>query len=141
MTETSKVTHTPGPWRIAENEWNLKNPPWTGAIAIEAIGGDNADLAVPPILLYTTRGGEEKANARLICIAPDLLSAARVFLEPYKDVSDATLKSIAGTSVTAMMEACIHREGNFEGTYPMSPHQAASLLAFRKIIEQAGGKS
>lgn len=39
-------------WRIAENYWNLKNPPWSGAVGIEEVpDGDNN---VPALLCWFT---------------------------------------------------------------------------------------
>lgn len=68
--------HTPGPFRIAENEWNLKTVlPWHGAVLIE--GDINSGLAVPPLICALYRGVE--ANAAFIvraCNAHDELLAA-----------------------------------------------------------------
>jgi hypothetical protein len=40
-------------WRVIQNKWNLKRPPWTGAIGIEE---DDDELAVPAIVCWFTRG-------------------------------------------------------------------------------------
>ena len=41
-------------WRIARNKWNVKDPPWRGAIGIEE---DDEVLAVPSLVCWFTRGG------------------------------------------------------------------------------------
>ena len=63
-------------WRISKNRYNLACSPWNGAICIE-IAYDSAH--VPPIVAWTTRGSEDKAN--LIAAAPKLLGAAQVVLD------------------------------------------------------------
>ncbi len=40
-------------WRIAENEWNLKSPPWYGGYGIEEI---DEELAVPSLVCWFYRG-------------------------------------------------------------------------------------
>lgn len=46
-------------YRVACNEWNLKNPPWTDAIGIEEVefrrGGEEL-YAVPAIVCWFTAG-------------------------------------------------------------------------------------
>lgn len=59
-----------GPWRIAQNEWNLQSPPWSGAIAIEDMS--EPWLAVPGIVCYLTRGFGQEAAAALIAAAPEM---------------------------------------------------------------------
>jgi hypothetical protein len=61
-------------WRIAENEWNLQQPPWRGAIGIENVG--DLGLAVPSIVCWVTRGNPDHYPA-LIAAAPELLAALR----------------------------------------------------------------
>lgn len=95
------------------------------------VTGHNPDG--PPAIKYHPAICDEAANA-----LEQHLSAARAFLEPYKDANDHSLEYIAGVSATATVEVCLMRDGSFAGTLPMSPHQAAAVLAFRKIIEQAG---
>jgi hypothetical protein len=57
-------------YRIAENEWNVGNPPWTGAVGIEEVVGT---LAVPGVVLWMCRGGDAEALAERIVA---LLNAA-----------------------------------------------------------------
>ena len=54
-------------WRISKNRHNLACSPWNGAICIE-ISDDI--VYVPPIVAWTTRGSEDKAN--LIAAAPTM---------------------------------------------------------------------
>lgn len=68
---------TPGPWRIAKNKWNVKNPPWRGAIGIEAPEDEYGRLAVPPLIAWTLRGGAQEADARLIATAPTMAEYIR----------------------------------------------------------------
>jgi hypothetical protein len=46
-------------WRLIENEWNLKNPPWAGAIGIEE---DDVNAVVPAIICWFTRGWEDSGK-------------------------------------------------------------------------------
>jgi hypothetical protein len=55
-----------GPFRVAENFWNLKNLPWRGAVGIEA----DLDLAVPSLVAWLTRGYDNDALAKLFAHAP-----------------------------------------------------------------------
>jgi len=59
---------TPGPWRVAENEWNLKARPWRQTGGIEA----DLDLEVPAILGWFTRPSDQY-NAALIVAAVNAL--------------------------------------------------------------------
>jgi hypothetical protein len=56
MTNGSKTTKH---YRVACNEWNVKNPPWTDAIGIEEVevwpSGEEI-YAVPAIVCWITRG-------------------------------------------------------------------------------------
>jgi hypothetical protein len=54
-------------WRISKNSYNLACSPWNGAICIE-ISDDS--VHAPPIVAWTTRGSEDKAN--LIAAAPTM---------------------------------------------------------------------
>jgi hypothetical protein len=54
-------------WRISKDSYNLACSPWNGAICIEIA----YDTHVPPIVAWTTRGSEDKAN--LIAAAPTML--------------------------------------------------------------------
>ena len=56
---------TPRPWRVAQNEWNVKDPPWRGAVAIEEDNEDARCLSVPGLLCWFTRPNGE-ANAALV---------------------------------------------------------------------------
>lgn len=39
-------------WRIAENKWNLRDPPWRDAVGIEEV---DDDVAVPGLICWFTR--------------------------------------------------------------------------------------
>lgn len=69
-------------WQVAQNVFNLRHKPWTGAIPIEEI---DDDLIVPAVVAYTTRGGDNEGNARLIAQSPRLLSACKAALEFVTD--------------------------------------------------------
>lgn len=73
-------------YRIAENEWNLKDPPWRDAIGIEDIGGLDPDYAVPPVVAWLTRGyGQERFAQFLV----DALNERREqFVRLLVDVSN-----------------------------------------------------
>ena len=78
----SEPRWTAGPWQVAENEWNRKSLPWTDAIPIEAPMDEGGTLSVPSIICYTTRGGNNDDNARLIAVAPELYDAlSRLIIE------------------------------------------------------------
>lgn len=47
-------------WRIAENEWNLKNAPWSDAVGIEEI---DDIVAVPGVICWFTLGWDSLAAA------------------------------------------------------------------------------
>ena len=66
--EMSESKFTPGPWRIYHSAWE----PWSGAIAV---GPNQSD-----VLFWSTCGGNEEANARLIAAAPDLLEVLQAIL-------------------------------------------------------------
>lgn len=59
-------------YRIAENEWNLKNPPWSGAIGIEEVefeqdeDGEYEVFTVPSLVCWFTRGGDQEHLAKLV---------------------------------------------------------------------------
>lgn len=66
-------------YRIAENEYNIMHPPWSGAIGIEDLtDGDPIPegwsgepfLAVPSLVCWFTRGSEHQAE-----LVVDLLNA------------------------------------------------------------------
>lgn len=54
-------------YRIAENEWNLRNPPWSGAVGIEDM--IDPDLAVPPVAVWVTRGEGNEEFAEVLVAA------------------------------------------------------------------------
>jgi len=82
--DSTKATHTPGPWRA---EWLDDNFGWitgTGAegrmYLAEIVTSDDEGMLAPP--------DEQKANADLFAAAPDLLAACEeleAFLEVVKD--------------------------------------------------------
>lgn len=43
-------------FRIASNEWNLKQLPWRGAVGIEDV--TDPGLAVPPVVAWFARGND-----------------------------------------------------------------------------------
>ena len=68
------VKHTPGPWFYAESEVG------TPFVDSESVG-DLSAVALPI--------DEQKANARLIAAAPDLLAALRTAEASLADIGDA----------------------------------------------------
>lgn len=91
------MSHTPGPWRVAENEWNTRLIPWTGAVQIE--GDVSANWNVPPLVCVTYRGDCSDADARLIAAAPDMLEALREcehHTDTYETVRAAIAKATGG---------------------------------------------
>lgn len=73
-----------------------------------------------------------EAHAKQIALLPDLLSAARAFLEPYKELSEPELERAIERGY------CIFHFKDRD--LWVSRHMAESVRAFRKIIEQVGGK-
>lgn len=117
----------PGPWKVASNEWNLRAAPWRGAVGIEA----DFDLAVPSLLLWTTRGGAQQENAEFI-------AAARTDVPALCDELDAARQRIAElkTALKGMTERycdLIRSEdcGNWD---PESEH---TVKAARKALQDA----
>lgn len=70
--ETTKATHTPGPWKITDLPWAKDE----NAIYIEA-GGD----LIGEVLTYGMRRADGTANALLFAAAPDLLEACKAMIE------------------------------------------------------------
>lgn len=94
--QTAEAAHTPGPWKVADDKWTLAARPWSGAIAVVADDGSEA----PPILFWSTRGGDEVANARLIAAAPELLAALTVVLDEFdRGVSLSTTRAKAQAAI------------------------------------------
>jgi len=77
-TETSKATHTPGPWNIQDNT----TEPYGQLLVESAVHG-----AVS--ICYTMEKGETRApaeyvqNARLMSAAPELLEALKVMVSHW----------------------------------------------------------
>lgn len=73
---TAPRKHTPGPWIVAtSNSWRRIVREDGGSVCVPAIQRDGqADL-------YFVNGGEDGPDARLICAAPDLLTAAIALLD------------------------------------------------------------
>jgi hypothetical protein len=72
------MKHTPGPWKFRYDTYGKSSE----------IDGKSEQLAEPVCIVphddITTMGVREmKANARLICAAPDLLSMVRELVEVY----------------------------------------------------------
>lgn len=66
----AKAKHTPGPWALSDNGLGVFGP--------------GEEWGIAQILLYCSTGEgipdeEQKANARLIASAPDLLALARAY--------------------------------------------------------------
>lgn len=77
MTTTTKAAHTPGPWHVYEN-----CPAFDNSDVIFSAHVDDA--------IVCSIGGDlvgEKANARLIAAAPDLLDSLENLLD-YLDAHD-----------------------------------------------------
>ena len=87
------ATHTPGPWRVGEQDSH-------GGIGI--VNGDHAIATVylneintrwkhGPDTINQPVNREAKANAQLIAAAPDLLAAAELLLQQYDSNGDFTM--------------------------------------------------
>jgi len=67
------TTHTPGPW-ITDRDLDICND---GSIAVTLV-------QVPAVLIAdVSKGPQAEANARLIAAVPDLLTAAKNFVEAF----------------------------------------------------------
>jgi hypothetical protein len=57
-------------YRIAENEWNIKDPPWRDAVGIEEVfywdNGPEEMFGVPPLVMWLTRGRNQREFAERI---------------------------------------------------------------------------
>jgi hypothetical protein len=56
-------------YRVAQNEWNLKQPPWSGAVGIEEVAywEDGSEIfAVPPLVCWLLRGSDPSGLAERI---------------------------------------------------------------------------
>lgn len=74
------MSHTPGPWKVgADSGW----APWSDSIEVAA---DRESVCFTAGINAET----QKANARLIAAAPDLLAIAKECLELAKLASDLT---------------------------------------------------
>lgn len=65
--------HTPGPWEVRKNE------PW---VIAKAYGNMKS---VVHLNLPIEQSEEQRANARLIAAAPDLLEALELMLDRFRD--------------------------------------------------------
>jgi len=73
--------HTPGPWKV-DKELNSFRGQWL--IAID-VGDRGRGMAVAETIGGT---GDERANARLIAAAPDLLNALQAIVKSLADQDD-----------------------------------------------------
>ena len=69
----NKAKHTPGPWKATEKTV-------TAPETEDRLGLD--------VRIYGGNGKDNRANARLIAAAPDLLEALQAFVKYADDVSD-----------------------------------------------------
>ena len=108
MTTTTdqKLTHTPGPWHVAEpyspEAIDLGDSNWLLGETIASADG----YALAAIWLghgYHLRNGEAEANARLIAAAPDLLDALEAYHEALHAciASDCTVEQCRGRAAIA----------------------------------------
>lgn len=100
----SQAKHTHGPWSVARPRMGFS----------EIVGA--ADEKQPDDVC--------DANARLIAVAPDLLAAAKAFVEQYDGFSDGELERRRIALIG-------------EGSYADVPH----VLSFRAAIRKADGAS
>lgn len=109
----SKVTHTPGPWRLKSVGGQFLEGEIIGATKTHA----NLPLTIASVRRITantvapkTADGESEANARLIFAAPDLLAACEAMLEflPIGDYPTAGSKSKA-IQTRDMVKAAIRK--------------------------------
>lgn len=94
-TQDTQTTHTPGPWNVGDDSPNEYEGP-----TIENI---DTVIAVIPIDDINDSTPEERANARLIAAAPELLAAliaARAgrspTAQPLPDMIDAAIAKATG---------------------------------------------
>jgi len=74
--------HTPGPWRLNENN-NWKTNPFS--VTVRKPGVHSTTVANIPTRM-TVPPQEQQANARLISAAPDLLEALKGLYHPQPSV-------------------------------------------------------
>lgn len=76
MSETTQSQHTPGPWVLVENSWDVST--------VYAPGGETiAQCPISGLADEETQDYYEaimQANARLIATAPDLLAACQNYM-------------------------------------------------------------
>jgi hypothetical protein len=93
-------------WRVAQNEWNLKTPPWRDAVGIEEDDEDARCLAVPGLLAWFTRpDGDDNAalavravNERdeLIALLREAYESREGWDSPWMDRVQAVLARTTG---------------------------------------------
>ena len=89
---TTQTKYTPGPWRIAEDQWTIE-------------GKNSGNCWVPIAKPYEENEQNRDANRNLICAAPDLLKACKA------------VKKLKGMTGDANIDNLIHKaiakaEGN-----------------------------
>ena len=68
-------------YRIAENKWNVKDPPWSEAIGIEEVffWEDGSEMfGAPPLVCWLLRGSHQRALADKIV---ELLNSDKEWLD------------------------------------------------------------
>lgn len=62
-----KIAHTSGPWRVGEDDFEVVD---AAGLPLALMGGGHRDFT------------ELAANARLVCLAPEMLDALKALLYP-----------------------------------------------------------
>jgi hypothetical protein len=74
---------TTGPYRVAENVYNIEGVPWTDAIGIEAPNDEDGSSEVPSVIAWTTRGCPPE-NAALLAASWKLYKALHDLLREIR---------------------------------------------------------
>ncbi len=87
-----KTTHTPGPWTAVEEYSNIFGELAIGVLGNPRTPGEKAE-AICVISLIPNSDDTDRANARLIAAAPELLAALKDAVEPM----EALIRHFAGS--------------------------------------------
>ena len=115
---STDTKHTPGPWKVSRDTRTIFASTEGAGVLIRGV-----EQTIPQIAHVIGNGfaatlEEQKANARLIAAAPDLLSACRDVLEALDDRYDGAADSKylwAGRHIDALRNAIANAESGVAG--------------------------